>query len=93
MESVMQSRKQSIVEQNNGHEMDRRGPEPEKSIWWDKLTLAQKFSASSLAKFGYELAFVRYQSSNNLAVMTCSTGLATISIDGEIDTQPSIDMR
>ncbi|REL34522.1 hypothetical protein [Thalassotalea euphylliae] len=81
----MQSEKKPLVE--------RRGVQPEHSVWWDKLTLAQKFSASSLGKFGYELQFVRSGDHGSLAVLTCNNGIATISDDGEIDTSPSIQIR
>lgn len=33
--------------------LERRQTSPEHSTWWNKLSLAQKFSASSLGKFGY----------------------------------------
>ena len=73
--------------------VERRGIQPEHSIWWDKLSLAQKFSASSLGKFGYELKFIRTSGGSRLAVLTCNTGIATISEDGEIDTAPNIQIR
>jgi len=44
--------------------------------------LAQKFSASSLGKFGYELAFVRNY-----------PGVAVITEDGDINTAPNIHIR
>lgn len=81
----MQSEKKPLVE--------RRGVQPEHSVWWEKLTLAQKFSASSLGKFGYELQFVRTGEGKSLAVLTCNNGIATISDDGEIDTSPTIQIR
>lgn len=81
----MQSQNKPLVE--------RRGVQPENSVWWEKLTLAQKFSASSLGKFGYELQFVRAQEHGRLAVLTCNNGVATISEDGDIDTSPSIQIR
>ncbi len=73
--------------------IERRQELPEQSIWWDKLSLAQKFSASSLGKFGYELSFVRMENGHSLAVLTCHSGVAVISEDGEIDTSPAIHIR
>lgn len=75
--------------------LERRKEAPEHSIWWTKLSLAQKFSASSLGKFGYELAFVRIDddSGDSLAVLQCSGGVAVISEDGDIDTSPNITIR
>ncbi len=73
--------------------LERRKEAPEQSVWWNKLSLAQKFSASSLGKFGYELTFVRNEHGRSLAVLTCSGGVAVITEDGEIDTSPTITIR
>ena len=73
--------------------IDRRRETPEQSIWWSKLSLAQKFSASSLGKFGYELSFVRNEDGNSLAVLICNGGIAVVSEDGEINTSPEINVR
>ncbi|WP_052056188.1 hypothetical protein [Colwellia psychrerythraea] len=73
--------------------LERRKESPEQSVWWNKLSLAQKFSASSLGKFGYELSFVRNDDGHSLAVLQCSGGLAVISEDGDIDTSPIISIR
>lgn len=81
----MQSQKQQLVE--------RRAITPELSIWWSRLSLAQKFSASSIGKFGYELSFIRNQHDASLAVLTCNGGIAVISEDGEINTSPDIQLR
>jgi hypothetical protein len=81
----MQSQKQPII--------DRRQEPPEQSVWWSKLSLAQKFSASSLGKFGYELRFVRNEQGHSLAILTCHTGVAVITEDGDINTSPNISIR
>jgi len=82
----MQPHKRTIV--------DRRSKPPEKSEWWSKLSLAQKFSASSLGKFGYELSFVRNDNGKSLAVLIChGGGVAVVSEDGSIDTSPNIELR
>ncbi|PCI55185.1 MAG: hypothetical protein COB45_06725 [Gammaproteobacteria bacterium] len=73
--------------------LERRQTPPEDSTWWKKLTLAQKFSASSLGKFGYELIFVRKEKGQNIAVLTCDSGLAVITEDGDINTSPDIHIR
>ncbi len=75
------------------HMLERRQRSPEQSIWWNKLSLAQKFSASSLGKFGYELSFVRHEQGRSLAVLTCSSGVAIITEDGDINTSPTIHIR
>lgn len=73
--------------------LERRREAPEQSVWWSKLTLAQKFSASSLGKFGYELSFIRNENGQSAAVLQCSGGVAVISEDGDIDTSPTITIR
>lgn len=73
--------------------LERRTEAPEQSVWWNKLSLAQKFSASSLGQFGYELSFVRNEKGRSMAVLQCNSGVAVISEDGEINTSPSIDIR
>jgi len=73
--------------------LDRRQTSPEHSVWWKKLSLAQKFSASSLGKFGYELAFVRREKERNIAVLTCDSGIAVITEEGDINTSPDIHIR
>lgn len=81
----MQSLEKPIVE--------RRKEPPEQSVWWEKLSLAQKFSASSLGKFGYELSFVRNENGQSLAVLMCNGGIAVVSEDGDINTSPNIKIR
>lgn len=73
--------------------LERRQKSIEHSVWWTKLTLAQKFSASSLGKFGYELSFVRKEQGQNIAVLTCDSGIAVITEDGDINTSPDIRIR
>ncbi|WP_159818622.1 hypothetical protein [Colwellia sp. 20A7] len=73
--------------------LERRQRSSDKSMLWDKLSLAQKFSASSLGKFGYELSFVRTVKGHGVAVLTCNSGVAIITEDGEIDTSPIIELR
>jgi len=61
---------------------------------WQKLTLAQRFSATSLTKYGYELMFIRNSCSGSTAVMVLQNGTpATISEEGDINTTPDIYIR
>lgn len=62
---------------------------------WQRLNLSQKFTASSLNKFGYELAFIRHDknSGQKIVVMLCGDKAATISELGEIDDNPQIELR
>ncbi|MEW6981498.1 hypothetical protein AAD001_02465 [Colwelliaceae bacterium 6471] len=73
--------------------IERRELSTEQQVWWDKLSLAQKFSASNLSKYGYDLAFVRNSNSGSLAVLLRDGQSTTISDDGEIDTHPNIVIR
>ena len=61
---------------------------------WTKLTLAQRFSAQSLTKYGYELRFTRFTTKGSTAVLVLKNGTpATISEDGDINTTPDIQIR
>jgi hypothetical protein len=61
---------------------------------WQKLTLAQRFSAQSLSKYGYELRFTRFTSKGSTAVLVLKNGTpATISENGDINTTPDIHIR
>ncbi len=62
-------------------------------VLWESLTLAQKFSASSLTQFGYELIFIRDDNISSVAVLMCNENIATISKVGEINTAPNIKLR
>ncbi|WP_448565728.1 hypothetical protein [Thalassotalea ganghwensis] len=73
--------------------LERRHYTPEQATLWDKLSLAQKFAASSLTQFGYDLAFIRNSSAGSLAVLLCESNCATITDDGEINTNPEITIR
>lgn len=73
--------------------LERRHYVPEQSSLWDKLSLAQKFAASSLTQFGYDLAFIRNSNAGSMAILLCDGNVATITDDGEINTSPEITIR
>jgi hypothetical protein len=73
--------------------VERRSEPPEKSVWWSKLSLAQKFSVSSLGKFGYELDFVRNENGHSLAFLSCNGGIAIITEEGDINSSPKVNIR
>ena len=73
--------------------LERRQHNTDQSALWDKLSLAQKFAASSLNQFGYDLAFVRSSNIGCTAVLLCNGEPATITSDGDIDTSPNISLR
>ena len=60
---------------------------------WGKLSLAQKFAASSLAQFGYDLTYIRNSNAGSLAILLCNGNAATISSEGEIVASPDIIIR
>jgi len=60
---------------------------------WNKLSLAQKFAASSLTQFGYDLTYIRNSNVGSLAILLCNDNAATISSEGEINTSPGIVIR
>jgi hypothetical protein len=72
---------------------ERRHESPEHSVWWEKLTLAQKFSSGSLGKFGYQLLFIRNNNGRSIAVLSNNSGTVIITEDGEIDGSPDITIR
>jgi len=73
--------------------LERRQSFVESPALWNILSLAQKFSVSSLGKFGYELSFVRNDEGHNLAVLTCNSGVAVVTEDGDINITNSLKVR
>jgi hypothetical protein len=73
--------------------LERRQYIPEQSSLWDKLSLAQKFAASSLIQFGYDIAFIRNSQVGSVAILLCDGHSATISDEGIIDTSPNLIIR
>jgi len=60
---------------------------------WDKLTLAQQFSACSLFPVGYALKCVRPVNNRFLAIMTFKQEKVTIDFEGNIHTTMNISLR
>ncbi len=73
--------------------LERRNQDLAPSTLWSRLSLAQKFAASSLTQFGYDLSYIRNSSAGSLAILLCNDNVATISSEGEIDTSPDIIIR
>ncbi|OUR63033.1 hypothetical protein A9Q74_02150 [Colwellia sp. 39_35_sub15_T18] len=82
---------QAIAEREALLERRQRNSAPE--TLWNKLSLAQKFAASSLTQFGYDLTYIRHYKAGGLAILLCNDNAATISSEGEIDTSPNIIIR
>ena len=73
--------------------LERRQAQVEPESLWDRLSLAQKFAASSLTQFGYDLAYIRSSQQGNVAILLRDDVVATIADDGDIDTSPTIKVR
>lgn len=73
--------------------IERRHITLQETDCWDRLTLAQHFSASSLASYGYKLSFIRSSEAGSLAVLYKYEKITTISDNGDINTTPSIHFR
>jgi hypothetical protein len=70
----------------------RQYTQAEESLW-DRLSLAQKFAASSITQFGYDLSFIRNSNSGSLAILQCNGKAATINDEGEVNSTPDIIIR
>jgi len=73
--------------------LERRQHNLTSETLWNKLSLAQKFAASSLTQFGYDLTYIRHYKTGSLAILLCNDNAATISSEGEIDTSPNVIIR
>jgi len=73
--------------------LERRQPTQEEVTLWDRLSLAQKFAASSMTQFGYDLSFIRNSNSGSLAILQCNGKAATINDEGEVNSTPDIIIR
>jgi len=71
----------------------RRQIQLESSQWYQQLTMAQKYSASELAQFGYRLAFIRGIKASSLAVFICDEQIAVVNVEGDINLAPNIQIR
>jgi len=73
--------------------LERRQFTLEQASLWDRLSLAQKFAASSMTQFGYDLSFIRNSNSGSLAILQCDGKAATINDEGEVNSTPNITIR
>jgi hypothetical protein len=72
---------------------ERRIDDTKNTALFNKLNLAQKFSANGLINFGYSIEHIRSTDEGLLAILKSNNDLATIDSEGEIDTKPSIRIR
>lgn len=73
--------------------LERRQNSHAESSLWDRLSLAQKFAASSMTQFGYDLSFIRNSNNGSIAIFQCNGKTATISDEGEVNSDPNIIIR
>lgn len=71
----------------------RRKRSVESYEWWEHLNYAQKFSVSSLYKFGYDIRFVRTENQESTVVMSLEGKFATVDQEGLINTDPDLQIR
>lgn len=62
-------------------------------VYYQRLSLAQKVSASQLNQFGFELQFIRGKGLNSTAIFTCEDNNLSINYLGEIDNTSPITLR
>ena len=72
-------------ERRHGHTKEKR--------MWEQLNYAQRATANGLANVGYELAFVRGDITDSLAVFRLDESMITVDIDGDADLSPHINVR
>jgi hypothetical protein len=73
--------------------LERRQYTHEETSLWDRLSLAQKFAASSMTQFGYDLSFIRNSNNGSIAILQCNGKTATINDEGEVNSTPNITIR
>ena len=79
---------------NLSAQQERRQYNPKSSDLWPYLTLEQHNAVQTLSNFGYELKFIRKLEGNHgTAFLFCGDNKATVTMDGDIDSDPKIDVR
>jgi len=81
---------------NSLHDLEkyeRRMRMSDKIDCYEKLSFAQKFAASRLTQYGYQLQFIRDSSPNKIAIFICEDRVATVNLIGEINLSPKIKLR
>lgn len=73
--------------------LERRQVISDTTLLWDKLSLEQKFAASSLTQLGYDLIFIRKSKTSRLAFLAYQEKMATITEEGEINISPQVTLR
>ncbi|WP_017443898.1 hypothetical protein [Gayadomonas joobiniege] len=63
--------------------------------WWVFLSVAQRFAANTLFRYGYQLAFIRTTLHGKIAVLMRENQHEIVTLDewGHVDTSPAIKLR
>ncbi len=72
---------------------DRRGIAIKTQEHWDVMTAEQKMSLYRLQTWGYRLLFVRSSPQGPIAIIAQDKEIATLTAEGELDTDPKIVLR
>jgi len=72
---------------------ERRMKASDKIDCYEKLSFAQKFAASRLTQYGYQLQFIRESTPKKIAIFICEDRIATVNLVGEINLSPNIQLR
>jgi len=72
---------------------DRRQSQVDSIVFYERLSLAQKFSASQLTQFGFQLQFIRSENSTSFAIFMRGSEVISVDNSGEISTESEIILR
>ena len=73
--------------------LERRIKQPKFNEHESELSLDQKVAVMDLYSYGYDLAFVRKGSEENIAVLTLDGNVLVVHEDGEVDNASNIVLR
>ncbi len=71
----------------------RRNFQLKYNFCYERLTLAQKYSAAELFQYGYLLKFIRGKGVTSFAIFINEGKVATVDYSGEIELNPNIKVR
>ena len=73
--------------------LERRIKQPEFNEHLDKLTPDQQLAVMDLHTYGYDLAFVRCENNEQIAVLKLDGNIAIVHEDGEFESDSTITIR
>ncbi len=75
------------------HQVERRRLKLSGATHYDKLSLAQQYSASKLHQYGYQLMFIRGKGPDTFAIFLNKEKMAVVNLEGEITLSTDITLR